>query len=111
MKYIVFSHPTEPAFPFLFAGLTHAQVAAVWGAAGYFARTAGFVRFHHDGSVTTHDRSTSLDLDPGPHDAAFIAAFYRATLGSVGVVIPKPADDSTMRLIRQAEDRLRPFAP
>jgi len=89
MKYIIFRQDGLE-FPVLFSGhLSHANIAELFAPARAVPVSAGFVRFS-DGSVSTHDRSLSLNLSPREGDSMFIGAHYRAQLGAIGVKQREP---------------------
>jgi hypothetical protein len=107
MKYVLLRAPDGTEFPVLFAGMpSHADVAALFAQDRHVPVSAGFVRFFGgpSGACETHDRSVSLHLSPRPGDAMFIAAYYRATLGSIGVRLAEPGRWH----ISEGEDRPAP---
>ena len=80
LKYVRLVHAESgDTFVFGLAPITHAQLAEAHRATGWTPHSAGFVSFGPACGVTTHGDSVSLRLAPDPHDAAIIAAYYRAT--------------------------------
>ena len=86
MRYLVAKNSTTGELrPFLgLAPTTHRDLADNAASLGYDQPvSAGFVHMGPATGVTTHYRSESLGLEPGPHDASLIQALYRATLDLV----------------------------
>lgn len=86
MKYLIAQRKDDAEQPVLFtAPLSHRAMADMLELEGYKILSAGFCRFERGATVTTHDRSESLNLGPRPQDAQLIGTFYRATLDSIAL--------------------------
>lgn len=74
LKYVMFDN----CFPLIFGEhFSHDRVRGyVEGCAGK-PTSAGFFRINEDGSVTTYDKSISLDLSPHPDDAESLARLFK----------------------------------
>jgi hypothetical protein len=84
MKYVFLLHPDGTEFPvFCLAPTSHRELAAPHVAAGCRPVSAGYLRVHAGGSITTGDESITLGLKPRPEDARLLTALYTATLSMV----------------------------